>query len=1032
LLEIGPQPDERDQIDTLNIYDDSSREDKSGVLSATGLTGFNMAPGISFDHTAHGEPSTFPGGISFGDAATGKSSIEVLNFMMGQGNDSLLITGTLQAADEGTGVNKGPARHGTITIVHGGGNLPVSATDATIGGDHITVTGGGGANSPLVIYGDTSQDGLWYSGDPNKSYSIEPGVSPRADELRTGPKLFDQVGTADDDFRFPRANPFDHAGNDVIDASALFVGADPNTTVLGIAIYGGGGNDTIYGTQAADHLAGGSGDDTIYAGGGLDLVYGDSGFNVDPITRTLVMVTHDLGYGSLAFGPVRDQLVAGKDKLYGGTGNDVIFGDHGVVQQIVPRGTIHEDYAAAAGRSAFFNAFSATASDKLLTTGFIEEIYSAEPGNGANDTIEGNAGLDRILGGNGSDTISGGADADVIFGDQGRLSYIAADYFGHPDSDLTTLDLVESIDTGAAYGAADTITDDASDDIIFGGQGGDIIDAGAGQNIVFGDHGRILGVDAGVNAPVGSAKSDDDYQVQVLGLVTSIATGSTNGAANEEGNGNDTITTGIGRDMIFGGGGDDIINAFASSGGTAVGDGNNIVFGDHGLVDYLAEEILQAEPLVNPVRTDDIDRIWSIATAMGGKDTIDTGDRNDIVLGGQDEDVIRTGQGSNIALGDSGKLTSAEFDVAPSLMVFSVHEFIVCEIETIGFEDGGRDFITGSDLNDLIFGGAGGDVIYAGDGDDLVFGDQGRIECKNGVPFIPEISLRPVCWDLENQDGSAHANQGFLLFEALNVDKSTGAGDDLVFGQGGDDLIMGQQGDDVLYGGDGDDVLIGGSNVAGVTDDQGVFHYALDGDDRIDGGAGVDAIAGDNAEICYRPDDIDVRFRTLSGTQIYYVPGVPNSPSAASISDRQFDAIDSFATATWRADPRHHTQFHIMLLDHSDDIELNHPESYGNDYIAGGAGEDEIFGQLGDDVIQGDGTIGLGASLPARLSYADNLAAAQLSVTRSDGSMLDVKDFTAYDAWRNTVASGIGGLNVVESFEGLGDADDYIEGNGGR
>ncbi|MCB1901934.1 MAG: hypothetical protein KDH16_21765, partial [Rhodocyclaceae bacterium] len=264
LLEIGPQPDERDQIDTLNIYDDSSREDKSGVLSATGLTGFNMAPGISFDHTAHGEPSTFPGGISFGDAATGKSSIEVLNFMMGQGNDSLLITGTLQAADEGTGVNKGPARHGTITIVHGGGNLPVSATDATIGGDHITVTGGGGANSPLVIYGDTSQDGLWYSGDPNKSYSIEPGVSPRADELRTGPKLFDQVGTADDDFRFPRANPFDHAGNDVIDASALFVGADPNTTVLGIAIYGGGGNDTIYGTQAADHLAGGSGDDTIY------------------------------------------------------------------------------------------------------------------------------------------------------------------------------------------------------------------------------------------------------------------------------------------------------------------------------------------------------------------------------------------------------------------------------------------------------------------------------------------------------------------------------------------------------------------------------------------------------------------------------------------------------------------------------------------------------------------------------------------------------------------------------------------------
>ena len=134
--------------------------------------------------------------------------------------------------------------------------------------------------------------------------------------------------------------------------------------------------------------------------------------------------------------------------------------------------------------------------------------------------IYGNEGLDRILGGNGSDTIDGGADADVIFGDQGRLSYIDADYFGQTDSDLSTLDVIESIFTEAIYGASDTITDDASDDIILGGQGGDFIYAGAGQNIVFGDHGRLLGVDTGVNAPVPATKSDDDYQMQVLGLVT--------------------------------------------------------------------------------------------------------------------------------------------------------------------------------------------------------------------------------------------------------------------------------------------------------------------------------------------------------------------------------------------------------------------------------------------------------------------------------------------------------------------------------
>ncbi|MFU8833596.1 MAG: hypothetical protein ACNA7J_15780, partial [Wenzhouxiangella sp.] len=181
--------------------------------------------------------------------------------------------------------------------------------------------------------------------------------------------------------------------------------------------------------------------------------------------------------------------------------------------------------------------------------------------------------------------ISGGAGSDVIFGDHGHMSYIGPDYYGAANFDLGTLDLVESIYTEAQYGKGDFITDDDSDDIIFGGQGDDVIDAGAGQNIVFGDHGKILGAMSGVNRPIGDPdtdKTDDNYQVQALGLVTSIDWGTINGADNEFGNDNDTITTGIGRDMIFGGGGNDVINAYASSGGTAALDGNNIVFGDHG------------------------------------------------------------------------------------------------------------------------------------------------------------------------------------------------------------------------------------------------------------------------------------------------------------------------------------------------------------------------------------------------------------------------------------------------------------------
>ena len=64
---------------------------------------------------------------------------------------------------------------------------------------------------------------------------------------------------------------------------------------------------------------------------------------------------------------------------------------------------------------------------------------------------------------------------------------------------------------------------------------------------------------------------------------------------------------------------------------------------------------------------------------------------------------------------------------------------------------------------------------------------------------------------------------------------------------------------------------------------------------------------------------------------------------------------------------------------------------FGNDYLAGGAHDDTIFGQLGADVIQGDGSIDLtvGASRPA------------------------------------------GDLVLLPSAEAASDGDDYIEGGGG-
>ena len=100
---------------------------------------------------------------------------------------------------------------------------------------------------------------------------------------------------------FPLANPFRFAGNDVIDASALFAGIVCNATCSEPAErrHHGlrrRGQRPIIGSQTGDHLAGGSGDDTILGLRGIDQIYGDSGFNVDILTRGLTIPTANAGF----------------------------------------------------------------------------------------------------------------------------------------------------------------------------------------------------------------------------------------------------------------------------------------------------------------------------------------------------------------------------------------------------------------------------------------------------------------------------------------------------------------------------------------------------------------------------------------------------------------------------------------------------------------------------------------------------------------------------------------------------------------
>ena len=204
------------------------------MLTSTNLSGFGMAGDLVLGGSnPFGEPSVFPGGISFGslswdgtkfvtDGST--STIEVLNILLGQGNDHLDVQGTLnpkwgppggdtQTTDDpiirGSGVAVGTATGGTLTRTSGswvdegfvpgqlvmlsgqagtwrvvgvtahvltleGDTLVAGNRTATVPGSHggITVIHGGG-NAPLTITGGmvggsgsvTRTDGLAWSAD---------------------------------------------------------------------------------------------------------------------------------------------------------------------------------------------------------------------------------------------------------------------------------------------------------------------------------------------------------------------------------------------------------------------------------------------------------------------------------------------------------------------------------------------------------------------------------------------------------------------------------------------------------------------------------------------------------------------------------------------------------------------------------------------------------------------------------------------------------------------------------------------------
>src|SRR5690606_34649488 len=137
--------------------------------------------------------------------------------------------------------------------------------------------------------------------------------------------------------------------------------------------------------------------------------------------------------------------------------------------------------------------------------------------------------------------------------------------------------------------------------------------------------------------------------------------------------GADIIRAGNGNAVIFGGAaGDDIAN----------GAGNSTLFGDGGHAEF-----------DDGVVTVD----YSVATAVGGADTIVAGSGKNLVFGGAAGDFLSVGTGNSVLFGDNG---FAEFVDGALRTAYAIDPDI-----------GGADTITTGDSDHVSIGGADGDTI---------------------------------------------------------------------------------------------------------------------------------------------------------------------------------------------------------------------------------------------------------------------------------------------------------------------------------
>lgn len=737
------------------------------------------------------------------------------------------------------------------------------------GGDD-QIAGGGGNDQ---LYGDEGNDVI-HGGDGDDT--IYGGVG---NDILTGGAGADSVhgGAGDDGILITDHDLiWGEDGNDLFEIDVFATGE-------GVVIDGGAGSDWLnLNTTNASYIvrldgAAGTGTgiqasnlERVTLGSGGGIVYGGARNDYIEVAN---------GGALTAYGADGNDTLVGRgigDRLEGGAGDDLIYG--GPTSSQLDGGTGRDilDFSRQFGVTMDLGGAHAT-----TIVGF-EEFRGTASG----DVLRGGAAAETILGGDGNDVIEGGGGDDWLVGGAGMdtLSYAHASQGVTVNLNLTTqtnaglgTDHTEGFEQVVGSAFDDVLTGNAGNNIFTVGGGNDRIEGGDGYDEVYlddsmwqwtvdsltwdGEVYRLFRRDGGVDVLTGiEAVVVAGRQPILLSSIGLTLTGTDEA---------DTMTGTMAGDRIFGGAGDDVLDA----GGGAQG-GRDYLYGEAGndrLISYGYAELQGGDG-------DDV------LVGSRGVPEDQWSQTSDFLYGGAGDDALHVykdgtqvngGEGNDTLYYDGDGTYRFRLDSAERLILGGTANSSATVQFGFGFGAGadmtgnsGNNSLTGGMADDRLDGGDGNDVLagdggyntlFGGAGDDVLDARNGHMTADGGsgvdtAVFFDNLGDHAI----EIVEGTlrvSYQGQGlphelrnveFLRFGNLTIAAPTAAlkgtegadtrtgtaaaefisglnGSDELRGEGGADTLLGGGGSDRLIGGDGDDLLIGGWD-----------------SDYLDGGAGED------------------------------------------------------------------------------------------------------------------------------------------------------------------------------------------------